>query len=269
MNLTNIIDDLNRKAIANRIESGGDWLDENDILHCGNCGEALEHRIWSKRPPNVNLEQFEGEQRKRVEVSMRQLKGKKVRCMCRCDINEREKYDKKQKEIERKERQFLAFGNSMQLSKITFATDNGERPQLLSTMERYVNKFGELKAKGACIILSGGHNVGKTFYSIAIANALIDKGYYVSYSSVPKIHSKTSPYVSPQHVINTELFADLVIIEDANEDCLEGKNWQTLNNYIATVQSQNIPIIITTRLGGGELEQIKSICRNASVIKMD
>ena len=269
MDLSFMVEDLNRKAIANRLEGGGDWVDENDILHCGNCGEPLEYRIWSKRPSKVNIELFEGEQRKRVQDTMNQLNGKKVRCICRCDKNEREKYDKRQKDIEKKERQFMAFGNSMQLSKITFATDNGERPQLLSTMQRYVSKFGELKAKCACIILSGGHNVGKTFYSIAIANELIDKGYYVSYSSIYKIHSKTSPYVTAQHIINNEAFADLVIIEDANEDCLQGKNYQTLNNYIATMQSQNIPLIITTRLSGDELNQIKSICKNASVIKME
>ena len=269
MELTSFVEDLNRKAISNRIAGGGDWIDENDILHCGNCGDPLEYRIWSKRPSKVKIEQFEGEQRKRVEETMRQLKGKKVCCICRCGKMERESYSKRQREIEKKERQFMAFGNSMQLSKITFDTDNGERPQLLSTMQRYVSKFGELKANGACIIFSGDHNVGKTFYSIAIANALINKGYYVSYSSIYKIHSKTSPYVTAQHIINTENVADLVIIEDVNEDCLDGKNYQTLNNYIATMQSQNIPLIITTRLSGEGLNQIKSICKNASIIKME
>ena len=269
MDLSFMVEDLNRKAIANRIEDGGDWVDDNDILHCGNCGEPLEHIIWSKKPSQVNLENFEGEQKQRVQETMKKLQGKKVRCICRCDKNERENYNKKQKDIEKRERQFLSFGNSMHLSKITFATDNGEKPKLLETMKRYVSKFGELRAKASCIILSGDHNVGKTFYTIAIANALIDIGYYVSYSSVYKIHSKISPYVTAQHVINTETFADLVIIEDANEDCLEGKNFQTLCNYIATMQSQNIPLIITTRLGGEELNKIKNLCKNASVIKME
>jgi DNA replication protein DnaC len=268
MDLTPIVDGMNRMAKSNRPETDTDWRDSNGLLHCGKCGEKIEHLIWNNQRPNIDLSKFDFEQRQRAEQTINMLKGKRVRCICRCDEIERQKFEKIQYDNQKREMRFFAFGNSMHLSNITLDKDNGKNSKISIAMNRYVKKFSEIKDNGTCIILSGDHNTGKTFFSIAIANALIDKGYCVSYSSIYKIHSKTSPYITVQHIINAEACADLIIIEDVNEDCMEGKNYHTLINYIGTMQSQNKPIIITTMLVGEALNQLKQICKKSSIIDM-
>lgn len=268
MNLTPMIDGLDRQARANRPEQDGDWRDSNGLLHCGICGEKIEHKIWNGKTPQIDMSNYDYEQRQRVEQTMNMLKGKKVRCACLCNEIERRNFEQKQFENRKREMQFFCFGNSMHLSKITLNSDNGNNARISMIMNRYVKKFSELKENGKCIIFSGDHNTGKTFFSIAIANALIDKGYSVSYSSVHKINSKISPYITVQHAINAETWVDLLILEDVNEDCMEGKNYHTLVNYIGTMQAQNKPIIITTRFTGDKLNQIKQICKNFSIVNM-
>lgn len=269
MDLTPMIDGLNKQARANQARKESDWRDDKGLLHCGICGEPLEHLLFSRKDPKPLDADMDYETKLKIEETRNLLRGKKVACICKCAKRDREKLEHNKRENERRERRFNCFGNSMSLANITFETDNREKPKLSDTMNRYVFKFSEIRQNGNCIIFSGDHNTGKTFYTIAIANALIDKGYEVSHSSVHKINSMISPYVTVQHVINTQLYADLVIIEDVNEDCMVGKNYQTLTNFICTVQSRNIPIIITTNFKGQELENIRQICKKSSVVNLE
>ena len=269
MSYESVVAGLNEKVKERRPERLGDWRDDKGILYCGVCKHPLEHIIFSKKEPEINYNDMSVEQRLRVEETMKFLRGRKVRCICKCTESEREEFDKIRKNEEKRERQFLAFGKSMHLSNTKFTKDNFSKPNVTKTLTRYIDKFTEIHGKGMNVVLSGEQDSGKTFYSLAVANALIDKGYSVSYSSLYKILSKTSPYVTYQHIINTELFADLVIIEDVNEDCFEPKQYQVLVTYINTIKSKGIPIMITTRFSGDDLNNIKAICKNPIIIKVE
>lgn len=283
MDLTPMVDTISEKARANRPITNEDWRDSEGLLHCGKCGEKIEHIInpkqvvysgtdeygrVKKKYKELDFSKFDYEHRKLAEETYKSLKGRKVPCSCKCDEAERQRLTKLQRENKLREMRFFAFGNSMYLSGITLDKDNGNNSRISSLMNRYVKNFSDTIAKGTCIILSGDHNTGKTFFSIAITNALIDKGYYVSYSSIHKVNSKTSPYITVQHVINAETFVDLLIIEDVNEECMDGKNYHTLVNYIGTMQAHNKPIIITTRMTGDKLDQLKEVCKKSFVIEM-
>lgn len=269
MSYENIVLGLNEKVKERRPEKLGDWRDENGILHCGVCNQPLEHILYKDREPPEIGKDLSFEQKQRMQETIKFLKGRTVRCICKCVQSERKQYEDMQKQESRRDRQFSAFGNSMHLANTNFSKDNFSKPKVTETLTRYINKFTEIHEKGLSVILSGEQDSGKTFFSLAVANALIDKGYTVSYSSLYKILSKTSPYVTYQHIINTELFADMIIIEDVNEDCFEPKQYQVLLAYINTIKSKGIPIMITTRLSGDNLNKIKDICKNASIIKVE
>lgn len=269
MSYENIVLGLNEKVKERRPEKLGDWRDDKGILHCGVCGEPLEHILYSDREPPKIDNDLNFEQRQRVQETINFLKGRKVRVICKCTQSERKYYEEKQSRENKRDRQALAFGNSMYLANTNFSKDNFSKPKVTETLTRYINKFTDIHEKGMNVILSGEENSGKTFFSLAVANALIDKGYSVSYSSLYKILGKTTPYVTYQHIINTELFADLVIIEDVNEDCFEPKQYQVLVAYINTIKSKGIPIMITTRFSGEDLNKIKALCKNPIIIKVE
>lgn len=269
MSYVQVLEEASAKARERRPEMLGDYRDSNGILHCGICKEPLEHIIFSKKEPPPIGEDLSAEQRQRMIDTISYLKGKRVCCVCKCTKSQREVLEKKKAQDEKEERIFLCFGNSTHLSKTTFAKDNMSKPKVTETLQRYIRKFPEMHEKCISILLSGERDSGKTYYSIALANALIDKGYQVSFSSLYNIVSRTSPYVTYQHIINTQLFADLVIIEDVNADCFEGKNLQVLTAYINTLKSRNIPMLITTRFSGNDLDKIKELCKNISIIKVE
>lgn len=269
MDLTPMVDKMSDMARERRPERLGDWRDEKGLLHCGICNAPLEHLISIKEEEKNISPNLSAEQRQRVVETMNFLRGRKVSCVCNCTKTSREEIDKKKIYDEKMDRIFHAFGNSVHLQHTNFTKDNFSKPNVTKTLDRYINKFDDIRSKGLCIILSGEKDSGKTFFSICVANAILDRGYFVSYSNIYKILSNITPYVTYQHIINMELFANLVIIEDVNEDCFEQKQYQVLVAYIKTLQSKGIPIIITTRFSGEHLNKITDICKNTSIIKVE
>lgn len=213
-------------------ECEGDYRDENDILICGKCGTPKE--------------------------CIKVYKGKKGSFPCRCkcdDIAEteyqqrkaREKFDDRVKHL--RERGIV----DEKLRKSTFATDNGSKPEITRLVKRYVEHWDEYKANNIGVLFYGDTGRGKSFYAACIANALIDKGVSVYFTTLKNlVELKTANYGKDN--INLNKF-DLLVIDDFG---VENPS-PTAYNIIEERCNSNKPLIVTTNLTPAQLKEPNTI----------
>lgn len=267
MDLRPVMGGIDRLAEAARPAAVGDWRNEQGLLMCGKCNAPLEYVI-PKRAVKPFPEDTPPDKLKIMREVRDSIIGTKHRVMCKCAEAERTAYKRAEAAKALESRRGDCFGNHQILTKTTFSTDDGRSPELTATLRRYVSKFGEMRALGHGLILSGERDSGKSFNTLCIVNGVLTLGYRACYTSVYKIHTMTSPYISTQLVINSMLDADLIAIDDVNEDCFEGKNYNTLVALVNSAEARGIPLVIATRAVGADTAQIKALCRRVSMIQI-
>lgn len=263
--LADVVLGADRAAREHRPEEAGDFRDDKGILHCGKCRAPLEYWISKRAIRELPPDADEETRAFHTNISALLL-GKPHRIMCKCLQAEREAYEKRKAQEDYRARLGDCFGPSLHLANTTLARDDGRATDITDKLRRYSAKFRDMRAMGHGLILSGESGAGKSFFGIALLNALLSSGYRAVYTSVHKLHTMTSPYVTVQLVVNSMLDTDIILLEDVNEDCLEGKNYATLMTVINAARAHDIPIIITTRLIGEGLERIKFIAEKTSLI---
>lgn len=263
--LADVVLGADRAAREHRPEEAGDFRDDKGILHCGRCRAPLEYQISKRAIQELPSDASEEARAFHASISALLL-GKPHRIMCKCLQAEREAYEKRKAQEDYRARLGDCFGPSLHLSNTTFARDDGRTPDVTDKLRRYSAKFRDMRAMGHGLILSGESGAGKSFYSVALLNELLSQGFRAVYTSVHKLHTMTSPYVTVQLVVNSMLDTDIIVVEDVNEDCFDAKNYATLMTVINASRACEIPIVITTRLAGEGLERIKKLAEKTSTI---
>ena len=109
------------------------------------------------------------------------------------------------------------------------------------------------------ILMKGKTGLGKTHLSLAIANAVMGKGYSVIYSSAPDFLRK----IEKEHFggnFETDTAglaqeADLLILDDLGAEFESKFNTSALYNLINSRMNSGKPIIVSTNYEIGELQQ--------------
>lgn len=212
-------------------ECEGDYRDENDILICGKCGT-----------PKECIKAYKGRKRK-------------FRCRCKCDdIKDEEYRQQKAKEkfddrVKRLRENGIPKGK---LRKSTFANDNGGNPEITRLVKQFVEHWDEYKAKNIGVLFYGDTGRGKSFYAACIANALIDKGVSVYFTTLKNlVELKTANYGNNNIDLNK---IDLLIIDDFG---VENPS-PTAYSIIDERYNSNKPLIVTTNLTPAQLKNPKT-----------
>ena len=240
---------------ANPIKEG-DWYNGEGILHCGKCGQAMEHIT---RLENIIIrpdyyDDMDYEHRKIVEETRRMLAGRKHRIPCRCRENEREEYEKAQRKRMIMDNCNACFGKTPALFDFTFELDDIPECNASQVSRRYAEDFAKYKASGWGLIFVGEVGRGKTYYACAVANKLLRKGYTVKFTNINDIIALTSKGCIPLScVIDGLCENDLIIIDDfgAEEasDRMQARTFQIIN----TLTERKKPLIITSNISANEL----------------
>lgn len=202
----------------------GDYI-KDGILHCGVCNEPKQG-VYTL--PN----------------------GKKIvpAIMCRCDREqeERERLEMLRSEKQARREQLLrGIIKTDKFEECVFQNDDDRQPEVTVFCKKYVSKFSEIRERGYGIMFYGLENgKGKSFYSLCIANALIDRGYPVLFSTLSNLVSNK---ISAMHCKEEEIDVkeyDLVIIDDLGVENASA----TAFSIIDEVYSNKIPLIVTTNL---------------------
>ena len=123
-----------------------------------------------------------------------------------------------------------------------------------------VNYANGFNGKGKSILMRGATGLGKTHLSLAIANEVLNRGYYVVYVSAPSILSQLDrlhfnyKYDEEQRLIDTLLNCDLLIIDDLGTEFSTNYTQSAIYNIFNNRLLARKPVIINTNLTIHELE---------------
>lgn len=122
----------------------------------------------------------------------------------------------------------------------------------------YAENFSE---KSPSILMSGATGLGKTFLSLSIASAVIEKGYGVIYSSAQNLLNsleKEKFSSSGSGALDDVLECDLLIIDDLGTEFSTSFTVAAVYNIINTRINTGKPVIINTNLSLSELQDTYS-----------
>ncbi len=146
------------------------------------------------------------------------------------------------------------------------STSESPSPYLrMSRMLAYCKEYAKnFNGFGKSILMRGATGLGKTHLSLAIANEVLEKGYYVVYVSAPSILSKLESshfdYNSneEEYLIQTLCDCDLLIIDDLGTEYANQYTKTVIYNIFNNRLLKNKPMIINTNMTIRELESTYS-----------
>lgn len=228
---------ISMEAIARRVpgKEPGDYTGSDGLLHCGKCHTPKECIVDGKTRPIV--------------------------CECR-----KEEMKRAEKERAVKER----FEAAMRLpihsihdrhSKAwTFARDDKNNPGATNTARVYVERWEEIKAKGAGLLLMGGVGTGKSFLAGCIANALLAKKVPVLFTSFGKLVRFMTTYSGDKNKCLQSLNKfDLLVLDDLGTERQSSFALELVFEIVDERVKSGLPLIVSTNLTQRELYEQKDV----------
>lgn len=136
----------------------------------------------------------------------------------------------------------------------------GKREVMKQNFDICVKYAEEFDGHGYGLFMIGNTGLGKTHLSLAIANAVIGRGFCVIYGSTPELlrklqkeqFSKSEKSGDDTMLLLTD--CDLLILDDLGAENSSEYTAATLYEIINARQSRSLPIIINTNLDEDELK---------------
>lgn len=227
MSFSNAFAAVERNAAAAIKTEAGDYV-KDDLLHCGKCNT----------PKQCFVEVF-GTIRKPP-------------CLCKCAKEARDAEDERRRQREFADRvnryRSVGFPES-QMSKWTFAADDGSNPKMTAAMQNYVQHFDEFRKQGKGLLLFGSVGTGKTFLAACVANALIDKGTPCLVTNFARIANTVQGlFEGRQEYYDSLNKFPLLVLDDLNAERKTEYMQEIVFNVIDARYRAKLPLIITTNL---------------------
>lgn len=240
MDLSDYINNLEKKAAEQVTVNEVDYIGEDGLLYCGVCRTKKQTRII-----------FLGEERTPY-------------CICRCHIKKREAEEQKRKELEFSKKvtnlRNAAFPDSIMRS-WSFDNDDGSNKRIIDAAHKYVDNFDEMRKNGKGLLLFGPVGTGKTYAAACIANALVDKGYSVLMTNFTRIaNTAFGMYEGKQRYYDDLNKYSLLVLDDL---CAERKTeamQETVYHVIDARYRSGLPLIVTTNLTERQLKYPNDMC---------
>lgn len=175
-------------------------------------------------------------------------------CLCACQRKEIEEEERKA-EASKLEELRKKLMPSERYRSYKFSKDDGKDPTTSAILERYVKHFDECRETGQGLLLWGSVGTGKTFYAMAIGNALIDRGIKATYTTLSAVVKMAQDFDTAERSLNGLLRHDAVIIDDLGVQRDGDFANEQIYRFIDECNTRNIALIITTNLLLGEIEE--------------
>ena len=205
----------------------GDYIGSDGLWYCGKCHTKKQTEIvlpWGTKRPM---------------------------CLCKCESERIKRED-----AERKRREFAAMIEKnrragfadYQMSKWTFANDDGQNQKLTAAMQRYVANFADMERRGKGLLLYGSCGTGKTYAACEVANALIDKGITALVTNFSRLINDLQGNFERQAYIDSLSYYRLLVIDDLGVERNTEYAKEQVYNIIDGRYRAGLPMIITTNL---------------------
>ena len=205
---------------------------ESGLEVCTVCGEPRQ--MWAKRPSG---EPF------------------KARCKCRCERDKEESAEAEKRRVELKKRQEKAFGGKSKRLDFTFERDDGKNAEISRELIEYCENFPELKKEGLGLFLfSPTNGGGKTFFACAVANRLIERGYYVRVTDIMTLRDEM--FAADKNAFLSDLCRfDLIVIDDLGTECGGAYTAEAEYRIINKLTDSGVPLVLTSNYTPKELAE--------------
>ena len=223
---------ISMEAIARRVpgKEPGDYTGPDGLLHCGKCHTPKECRVNGKTYPVI----------------------------CQCRKAERERVEREQAVKKRYEAAMHLAVHSThdQHSKAwTFARDDKNNPGATNTARVYAERWEEIKAKGAGLLLMGGVGTGKSFLAGCIANALLAKKVPVLFTSFGKLVRFMTTYSGDKN----QCLQSLLVLDDLGTERQSSFALELVFEIVDERVKSGLPLIVSTNLTQRELYEQKDV----------
>lgn len=210
---------------------------------CETCGEPIERLVGEK------------------EASVFKMLGRPMEVgaifplSCKCKRDEFDAQREKDKAAESNKariERLRARGIADELIRLMrFESDKGYNAAVISRAKKYVEHFDEMLSENVGIIFTGSVGTGKTFYAACIANALIEKGILVIFTSFSRIiRTSFDEYPAALKAIEQ---ADLVVFDDVGAERDSSFAYERAFEVVDSRIKARKPIIVTTNLSPDDL----------------
>lgn len=227
-----------------KAESLPDDYVKDGILYCGNCHTAKEYEYEIKAGASV-------------------IKGKGA-MVCDCEqakLDELEKQNQKLDFEYWKNKMILNGLGKSQYQHYTFENDDQAKPEITDMCKSYVKNWEQAKAEKIGLLFSGSVGTGKTFYAVAIANALIDKQVSVRVTSITELISEMQTFDADnrQKVIDNLNRVQLLVLDDVGSERDTSYGLEQAFLIVDGRYNSGLPTIATTNCTLNELRNPTNI----------
>lgn len=234
MDLSRLIDGIERNAAEAIKAEQGDYYGDDGLLMCGKCNTPKQTRVFI----------FD--------------KERTPMCLCKCEVEkrEREEAERKRIEFEKRVKEYRRMGfPESKMQYWTFANDDGKNAKISAVARNYAENFDRMRKDGKGLLLFGKTGTGKSFAAACIANALIDKGYPVLMTNFARIRGTLQGlFDGRQEYLDSFNRFPLLILDDlaaeSKTEYMQEIVYEVVNNrYLA-----GLPLIVTANLTADELK---------------
>lgn len=233
-------------ALSRQVVKECDYVNDDDLLVCGVCGELRQRWFDAADPSNE-----EPDKMTRIKVTN----------SCRCDRErqaEEERIKKAQEDMEaiQRLRKLSLMDEKFRNSTFDGFETNKYNEKNLKLCRRYATAFDKMVEKNQGLIMWGNVGTGKSFAAACIANYLLDQKVPVMMTSLVKILEQIQPNPeSESEVIAKMNRAKLVIFDDLGAERSTDYALEKVYNIIDSRYRKNLPMILTTNLTIEEMQQ--------------
>lgn len=224
--INDLLDPIISNVLKNQQRHDTDYIGEDGLIRCGECGEPRQCRITVCDEERV------------------------VPCTCACD-KKRIAADEERKRAEDTERRRRDTFPLESDRRETFAADDSPESIPSRAARSYAESFDPDKSD--TLIMHGGTGTGKTTLAKFIANRVIDRGYTVWFTSISEIECRLWPTGDREGVYSRIRNTDLLVLDDFGFE----RRTEYMNDIVYSVINARYvtgkPMIITTNLEAREL----------------
>ena len=224
-------------AIHPAEEADGDYR-KDGLLYCGKCNTPKEMKLPNVFDPNGSPHMI-------------------VPIPCSCREAEIDAEVAKRKQRERRIRaqeamQMLESIGAITRPTSTFSKSVSDVGKNEMIVRRYAERFDKALAENIGLMLFGQMGCGKTFYAQCIANAVIDQGRMVMYTSIRRLVRAMKN--EAEFVLRSVKGCDLLVLDDLgaerNTEFMAEQAFEIIN----TRYEAHKPLIVTTNLDPNALK---------------